>query len=365
MRIFILFVFVCGLNNLNAQFHSLSIPKVSPRVESTYSIGATRVKIAFGSPSVQGRDVWNNQHVIPQQGKPYPWRAGANENTVISFDTDVFIEDIPLPAGSYGFHVIPNGHLHTLLFAELDNLWGSYYLNIEKDVVLKVVVEDSTCAFSEQMNFELVNTTESRAIVALKWADRVIPFEVSVDLNKTVLEKLRYELNGENTYRWRAWNDAAAWCVRRNTNLEEALIWVNRSIGGGYGGFGGDQNMVNLGTKIKVLQALGEPKELDQTFELALSQPYSIDDAHHFGGMLIEINEPNKAIDFYSESLKKYKNEWGIQYMISIAYYESGNTKKAKIYLNKCKDNAPDFFHQRVDITLSQMDDNSYVYPRT
>jgi len=364
MRAFLLILFTSVMNCSIAQFHNLPIPKVSPRTQTTQQIGAGNITIAFGSPSVKGRDVWNNPNIIPQNGETIAWRAGANENTVIQFDTDVSIEGKPLKAGSYGFHILPNGHSHTLLFTPKDNLWGSYYLDIENDIVLQVNVQDTLCPFSEYLDFEFINRTENSVTVALEWADRRIAFQVSVDLNKTVIEKFRYALNGENTYRWQAWNDAAAWCLDRNTNLEEALTWVNRSIKGGYGGFASNFNKTNLSTKIQLLYELDNKVEMHQTINEILQLPYSIDEAHMIGGMFIEINEVEKSIDFFKSALKEYKDEWGIHYMIAIAYYENGELKKAKSHLKKCKANAPDFFHQRVEITLKEMEMKTYTYPR-
>jgi hypothetical protein len=38
--------------------------------------------------------------------KQCPWRAGANENTTISFSHDVKVEGKELAAGTYGFFII-------------------------------------------------------------------------------------------------------------------------------------------------------------------------------------------------------------------------------------------------------------------
>ncbi|MBM3737716.1 MAG: DUF2911 domain-containing protein [Acidobacteria bacterium] len=40
-------------------------------------------------------------------GKPGPWRAGANQNTVFEVSHPVKMEGKDLPAGRYGLHVIP------------------------------------------------------------------------------------------------------------------------------------------------------------------------------------------------------------------------------------------------------------------
>ncbi len=78
------------------------------------NIGLVEVSIAYSSPKVhtpQGVDrtghIWGElvHYGFADQGfgvKSAPWRAGANENTVISFSNDVKIEGKDLKAGSYG-----------------------------------------------------------------------------------------------------------------------------------------------------------------------------------------------------------------------------------------------------------------------
>ena len=41
-------------------------------------------------------------------GNSSPWRAGANENTVITFSHDAIVEGQPVPAGSYGLTFVIN-----------------------------------------------------------------------------------------------------------------------------------------------------------------------------------------------------------------------------------------------------------------
>lgn len=185
-----------------AQFHTLNIPQSSPKITETQKLGVTDITINYSSPALRGRDVWSNPNIIPQNGNPYAWRAGANMGTTIEFSTDVKIEGQLLKAGIYGFHIIPKNDKYTLLFAHNYNQWGSYYLDQEKDVTLKVTVNPESCAKSEQLDYEFLNRTENSLVIGLEWGKKRIPFKVEVDLNTTVVESLRSELRGINTYHW-------------------------------------------------------------------------------------------------------------------------------------------------------------------
>ena len=56
------------------------------------------ITIVYSRPGVKGRTIWGD--LVPyglapgneySEGNPYPWRAGANENTTIEFSKDVLI----------------------------------------------------------------------------------------------------------------------------------------------------------------------------------------------------------------------------------------------------------------------------------
>ena len=95
--------------NAEAQFKNgsqpteLNIPRVSQRGTVSQRIGLTDIAITYHRPEVGGREIWGK--TVPY-GKV--WRAGANENTTITFSDDVSVEGKPLAAGTYGLHAIPD-----------------------------------------------------------------------------------------------------------------------------------------------------------------------------------------------------------------------------------------------------------------
>lgn len=343
-----------------AQFHTLNIPQSSPKVQETQKLGVTNITIDYSSPSVRGRDVWNNSNIIPQEGNPIAWRAGANMNTTITFSTDVQIEGQLLKAGKYGFHVIPKGNVYTLLFAHSNNQWGSYYLDIDKDVTLRVEVEAVASSFSEQLDYEFLERTENSLIIGLEWENKRIPFKVEVDLNATTVASFRSELRGINTYHWQAWNDAANWCLNHNTNLEEALEWVNRSINGGYNGFAADKNLRNLGTKIKLLETLNKKTELQATLKDAKALYATSYDANEFGIFLLRNGFYQDAYDYNNTNFKKYPEAWSLQLNRGLSQYFLGNIKASVKDIKKVKESAPERFHNRLTEIITEVETGTY-----
>src|ERR1700752_4230258 len=91
----------------NAQYGSggLHLPYESQKASVSQTIGLTNMEIIYHRPAVKGRKIWGE--LVPYNS-PIPWRAGANENTTISFSTDVVVQGKPLAAGTYGLHFLPS-----------------------------------------------------------------------------------------------------------------------------------------------------------------------------------------------------------------------------------------------------------------
>ncbi len=337
------------------------MPVASKPVTETQKVGVTYITIDYHSPVLQGRDVWNDVRVIPQNGDPYPWRAGANMNTTIAFSTDVLINGEPLPAGKYGFHMIPKGdNQFTLLFAHANHQWGSYYLDVERDVTLQVPVTGRECPLSENLDYEFEHRQEGQVDIALHWGTKSIPFTVSVNLNETVVNSLRQELLGVNTYHWQAWNDAARWCYEHDTNLEEALEWVNHSINGGYGGFAADKNAGNLMTKILIADKLGREAVYDETIREMVELDIDPGEANSVSQYLLRIGKLDEAIELLTNTLAENEEAWFLYLNRATAYYGQKNQQKMKADLAKARETVPDNYRQMLESFEKRLLDGSY-----
>lgn len=354
----LLFLFSCLVTF--GQFHTMNIPKASPQVSETQRLGVTDITISYSSPALRGRDVWNNPDIIHQNNEPRPWRAGADMATTIEFTTDVLIEGQPLKAGTYAFFVIAKGDTHELLFAHNHQQWGSYYLDQEKDVTLRVNVTSETCTKSEQLDYEFLNRTENSLTVGLEWDKVRVPFKVEVDLNTTVVESFRSELRGINTYHWQAWNDAAMWCYNHDTNLEEALSWASRSIDGGLNGFAANKNHDNMKTKILLERKLGKTDDMRATINEAKPMHMNEHDTNAFNIFLLRFGEFEEALSYSTKSLKKYPEAWSLLLNKSIANYYLGNVKSAIKDIDKVMKVAPEMFLNRLKEIKKEFKDKTY-----
>ncbi|HEX9287234.1 MAG TPA: DUF2911 domain-containing protein, partial [Thermoanaerobaculia bacterium] len=110
----------------------LDLPLASQRGSVSQHLGLTGVTIDYHRPQVRGRKVWGE--LVPF-GRV--WRAGANENTVITFTDPVKVEGQPLAKGSYGLHMLPTESSWTVIFSKNSTSWGSFTYD-EKEDALRV-----------------------------------------------------------------------------------------------------------------------------------------------------------------------------------------------------------------------------------
>ncbi len=280
-------LFTLLLNYSQAQLSLTMLPSGgNKKAAVSEQIGLTQVSIQYDRPGVKGREgkVWGSLvHVgfaDPEFGtsKSSPWRAGANENTTIEFSTDVIIEGQPLPAGKYGFFIAYDPTECTLIFSRNSGSWGHYFYH-EKEDALRVKVKSQTTEESvEWLKYEFSQQTENSAVLSLQWEKRIIPFKIEVDYVKTQLESFRQELRTEKGFFWLSWNQAADWCLQRNINLEEALLWADSATSAG---FSGDRIFGTWATKARILQKLGRSEESAAVMKKALPLGDMID-LHQF-----------------------------------------------------------------------------------
>jgi hypothetical protein len=140
----------------------------SPRDSVSGKIGKATVAINYGSPSVKGRTIWGD--LVPY-GKV--WRAGANEATTFSTDQPLTVEGKQLPAGKYGFFVIPGENEWTIIFNKTAKQWGAYEYK-EKDDALRVTVKPVK---SSTMNERLVYKINPGGI-SLLWENLEVPVSI-------------------------------------------------------------------------------------------------------------------------------------------------------------------------------------------
>lgn len=358
LKFTLVLMFALTINALFAQYHTLSLPEESPYVEHSQQLGITSIKVQYHSPSIKGRKVWGG--LVPMNGNPIPWRAGANENTRVSFSTDVYVGGKLLSKGSYGLQTIPGEQEWIIIFTSNDNLWGSYYYDAKTDDALRIAVKPEAHEFQEHLGYEFVSRTDSTVQLALRWEKLSVQIPIRVNLNKTVLESFRHELRGHLNMSWAAWNEAARWCLERNTNYEEALAWADRSINGGYGGFRADKNYENLSTKAELLKRLGKLEQAEVIKQEALTFA-SVEKLYGYTYELLDSKDYIKALQVAELNVKRNESSWISHLGYARALSVNNQVGKAKKELSAAAKLAPENRKKRMEDLLEQLEEGKSI----
>ena len=216
MRIYTLlslvFLFLVSSSSFSQE---LNLPRKSPKAGIAYTIGYTEASIQYSSPAVQGREIWGG--LLPYGEL---WRAGANEATVIEFNTDVAIEGQPLPAGKYAFFLIPQKEgKWTAIFNKTWDQWGAYNYDQSQDALrVEVDAQFSKQVNQEHLQYEIIGQNVENGYILLSWEKLRLYLRVKVNaMEKAVLEITTALAAAPEDQKWRI-----------NAQAADFLLWVGQ-----------------------------------------------------------------------------------------------------------------------------------------
>ena len=279
-----------------SQATELKLPELSQQGTVTQVIGLTSITIDYHRPLAAGREVLGK--AVPY-GKV--WRAGANENTTMSFSDDVSIEGKPLAAGTYGLHMIPDKEQWTIIFSKNSTSWGSFSYD-EKEDALRVIVKPKSNESFETLTYTFDDVKPDSAEATLRWEKVAVPFRVSVDVKAITLKSIKNQLRSTGGFTWAGYDEAANWCLDNNYNLDEALTWEETSIQN-------EDRFENWETKSRILAAMGKPDEAAKALATAM-QKASATQLYGYARGIQRGGDAKRAFELYPEVSKKDPNHW-------------------------------------------------------
>lgn len=309
-------------------------------------VGLTQVTITYHRPAVKGREgkIWGE--LVPKgfvdqgfgNGKPTPWRAGANENTVIEFDNDVKIEGQILPKGKYGFFISYDPAECTIIFSKRADSWGSFYYD-EKEDVLRVKVKPQPIEKSvEYLKYEFSNQAPDSAVIALSWEKLSIPFKVEVDLLKQQFDAFMTESQNPRGWTSQGLNIAASWTLQNDYQLEKGLEWATLAASQNFPG--DPTSFPALSTKAMILNKLGKADEAAAVMKSAL--PFgNVGQLQQLGRQFLAAKNPKAAMEVFEFNYNKNPNQFAALIGMTRGLSANGEYAKALEFAHKALPLAP------------------------
>lgn len=325
-----------------AQSQELNLPRPSQHAVVTQRIGITDITVNYHRPLTNGRKIWGG--IVPY-GEV--WRAGANENTTITFSDPVTIEGKPLDAGTYGLHMIPNENEWTVIFSKAATAWGSFSYKQDEDA-LRVTVKPAAAEPHDALTYDFDQLKPDSAVVTMRWDKVAVPFSVAVDVNKVVAASLQKQLRGLPQYDWQAWDDAANYFVAAKFDLPQGLKDVDQSIQI-------EERYDNLMTKANILDAMGQKDQATVARNQALSKASAIQ-MYGYARQLLRDKKQTEAFAVFRDAAKKYPDAWITHAGLARVYTGDGNYDAAVKEMKLSIAGAPENVKPQVEGLLKRLE---------
>jgi tetratricopeptide (TPR) repeat protein len=305
------FVLFCGLPLFAQLPYNAAMPNgYTKKATVSEQVGLTQVSITYHRPAVRGREgkIWGG--IVHKgfmklgfgNGQPSPWRAGANENTIIELENDVKVEGQVLPKGKYGLFIAYDPLESIIIFSKRSDAWGSFFYDEKEDALRVKVKPQSIDDAVEHLKYEFSHQTENSAVITLSWEKLSIPIKIEVDYLKNQFDALVAQSQTPAGFTSQGLTIAAGWCLQRNYQLKKALEWSTLASGNSFPG--DPTSFAALYTKAGVLDKLGRSDEATAAIKAAL--PFgNVNQLHQCGRQLLTEKKTKLALEVFEFNYNK------------------------------------------------------------
>jgi Protein of unknown function (DUF2911) len=334
IRIGFLMVILC--TSLLSQAQQTWLPREpSPAASVSQTVGISIIAVHYSRPSIRGREVWGT--LVPYGwdkngsaiGLESPWRAGANENTVLHLSHTATIEGNTVPAGDYGlFFLINKDNTGEVILSKDYKSWGAFWYNPKQDQMrAKITIRDVPVS-TEKLYYSFDSVGRTAAELDLNWAKKQFPVKIEFAVDDIVMENARELLNGQTAFDFQNLNAAANYALKYNTDTADAMKWVTRSLGAN------PQNYNALVAKAGLIKKAGDSLAAAKIMKDAVASANE-GQLNAYGYQLLGENKFSEAIDALKLNTQKHPESANAWDSLGEAYALSGDKKNAIVNFKK------------------------------
>ena len=314
-RLLALAVLVSAPSLSHAQNYRLELPWPSPHATVSQVVGLTTLSVDYHRPGVNKRVVWGG--LVPWDSV---WRAGANENTVLSSTSAFTVGGITLPAGRYGVFMIPTRTTWTIALSKQSNAWGAFSYDASEDAV-RFVVTPVAAEFTERLQYNFDDPTNTSVTLTMRWEKLAVSFPLSVNTSVVVLDSLKSQLRNLPRFWAPAWQQAAGWALANTTNLDLPSVWADSAILV-------EPTFASYSVKARVLDRQGRHAEADSLRQAHLATANEAE-LNAYGYLLVSQKKNSEALAIFIRNTKEHPDSWNVWDSLGEMYATMGDRKKA------------------------------------
>jgi tetratricopeptide (TPR) repeat protein len=290
----------------------VTLPRTpSPAATITQAIGISTVSVNYSRPKVNGREVWGKLVPYGWNVDPFglrnsaPWRAGANENTILTLSHPAKIQGQTVPAGSYGlfFVINPDNSGEVVLSKEFQS-WGSFFYDSKADQ-LKAKIQLRDVPHTEALTYDFINLTKNGGELVLNWEKKQFPVKIEFAVDDIVMTNAAQELKGFTGFNPNGRISAANYALTNKVNQEQAIGWIDQVIQN-------NKTFQAMNIKSGLLKQTGKTAEADKLMVDAMTIATEVE-LNAYGYQLIAEGNMDKAIEVLALNTQRFPksaNAW-------------------------------------------------------
>ena len=372
----VLLVLAASTGVLVAQALTTPPGGANQRAVVTQYLGMVSVTIDYNSPDVTspaGEDrtgkIWGQLvpwGIAPNPFYPgfgtaenMPWRAGANENTKITFSHDVEVEGQPLAAGTYALFMAPGESEWTILFNRNSSAWGSFFYDPSFDALKVQVQPEKTDYFREWLTYEFDDRQLDSARAVLHWENLRVPFRISVpDMPELYHDTMVMELTGAAGFNFQNWIQASQWAAQQDAYHEDAIRWADAAIAA-------NPSFQTIANKAQIFWQMGRDEEAMEVFEQAMGDPTANAVAVHMAARGLQAQgQLDTANIIFRKNYEKNPGEWPVDVGMARVYAHEGDFEKALEHARIALERAPDGAQkQNLETQIGRLEKGENINP--
>jgi predicted negative regulator of RcsB-dependent stress response len=302
----------------------------SPGANVSQTVGISTISVNYSRPAVKGRVIWGT--LVPYGwdkngsaiGLESPWRAGANENTILHLSDPATIEGVTVPAGNYGlFFVVNKDNTGELILSKDYKSWGSFFYDPKNDQMrAKITVRDMP-ASTERLTYSFDVIDHNTAELDLNWEKKQFPIKIAFAVDQIVMANATELLNGQTGFIWQNNTAAANYSLTNKIDLDQGIKWSDRAIQA--------QPAPSMGpyaAKAGILDLQGKHTESEKILNDAMAKASEID-LNAYGYTLINNKQYDKAIAAFKLNTERHPESPNTWDSLGEAYALSGDKQNA------------------------------------